>query len=522
MRSQFWQSHPLAKAEQKSAIEALRLTGLRSRGDVLALLQWLKDPIVSTKRICNHQDHVAPMDFLCDMLLNYVQDFIVWANRSGSKSYLSGLITWVRSGFRPRMETTILGGSFEQSEKAYKAISDFWLATELSDRWLVGVPTKHRTTWKNLSTVSVLTASTRSARGPHPQALIMDEIDEMEQEVYEAALSQPQSKYGIQSSLGKLSTNHRYGGMMDQAISMASEFGAKLYKWCVWECLKSCRDYSCSTCKLSAYCPGIQMKEAEGYYEVHDLVQKLYGMSTNTLQTEWFCEKVGRSDLVYGTQYEEKLHSAYDLPGFNEGVPVYVSIDWGGTNPFSLGAWQQFPGGWVRVDEVYMGDTTNTRLIEEAKKRPWWRNIKDGVGDPGRPDLIKEWGEVGIKIHPANNDVDVGIESVRNALKPVLGAPKLYVSRRCRAWMREISGYKDKNGKPVKEDDHAMDETRYFVMWKLGPVRRGGKVFHLGLKVAEKEGVPEPQPAAAAAPVESEVKDGGNHGQKKQRVFFTH
>ena len=239
---------------------------------------------------------------------------------------------------------------------------------------------------------------------------------------------------------------------MDKALEKGLESGTAIFKWCIWETLQSCQDYSCSTCKLSSYCPGKHMKKANGYYLIDDFVQKLYELSDMTLQVEWFCEKVGRDDLIYGAQYDEEINSPNDLPVFDPTKKVNISIDWGGTNPFSCGAWQEFKGlGWVRVDEVYMGNTTNARFMKECKARPWWKKISEGVADPARSDLIREWREEGVDIYKAKGDVDEGIEAMRDSLSPVLGKPKIYINRRCRAWRTEVGQYSEKNGKPIKE-----------------------------------------------------------------------
>lgn len=399
----------------------------------------------------------------------------MWANRSGSKSYLAGLIAWVLSSFNHRLETTILGGSLDQSEKVYKAMEDIWTLTTLQDEYLKMEPTRRLSSWRNGSTVAVLTASTRSTRGPHPQHLIMDEIDEMPAEVYRAALSQPQSKHGIFARLGQYSTNHRSGGMMDEALEQARIHQTSIYRWCIWECLEPCLDYSCSTCKLSSWCPGKHMKQADGFYRVQDFIDKLEYLSENALQVEWLCRKIGPGNLVYGDQYDPKIHSRGDLPGFDPGRYALVSIDWGGTHPFSLGCWQLFNIGWVRVDEIQQaGD--NPHLIKTAQGKAWWPNIRGGVGDPSRPDLMSEWRAF-IPMTEADNDVDIGLEAVRKALRPVIGPPTMWINQVNRHWISEEAGYIQRHGKPVKERDHAMDETRYFAMWQMKPAPRKGKVF---------------------------------------------
>lgn len=448
----------------KAVIRKYLNEGIKDQIELDNFLLALKEPKIATKVNCG-KNHNSQFEFLSDVLLDRVKDFIVWANRSGSKSYMAGLITWFRSSSRKLFETCILGGSESQSEKSYKAINDFWRISGLIEDLLQRDPMITKTEWLNGSLVSILTASQRSVRGPHPQNLILDEIDEMDWDIYEAALSQPQSRYGIGSSLGIFSTNHNVGGTMEKALEKG---GFKLYKYCVWECLQSCRDYNCSTCKLASICPGQQMKEADGYYWIEDFIKKLRQLSWVALQREWLCEKVGRSDLVYQNEFDEDIH--FVNVAFNPDKHIILSIDWGGVHPFSVGVWQEFSDlGWVRIDEVYIGNTTNQAVLKICKAKPWWKNILEAVADPSRADLIKEWEDEKISMVHADNRVDAGIEAVKAALKPVLGNPRIFFNKICSNAKREFLSYRIKNGKIVKEDDHTMDEIRYFAMHKIAP-----------------------------------------------------
>jgi hypothetical protein len=457
---------------QQSRIRQYLEEGIRTEDNLRVLLGLLKEPKIGTKVICGKSDHSSIFQFLYEVISCAVLDYIVWGNRSGSKSYLAGLITWFLSGRFPLLETSILGGSEAQSEKSYKAMESFWCISNLYDI-LKKEPLITKTEWLNGSVANILTASQRSVRGPHPQRLILDEVDEMDFEIFQASLSQPLSKHNIPSSTGIYSTNHNIGGTMDKALAIAEEKGGyKVYKHCVWECIESCRDYNCSTCPLSSICPGPQVKEADGYYKITDLIKILHTTSWETFQREWLCEKVGRGDLVYQHEFDEEIHCPLSLPGFDPKQYVYISIDWGGVNPFSVGAWQYFETlqAWIRIDEVYMGNTKNPDVIKKCSEKIWWNNIVGGIADPSRADLIAEWNSAlpkGIGIQQANNEVDAGVEAVKNALRPVLGNPKIYFNRICVNTRRELLTYKIKNNKIVKENDHAPDEIRYFVMWKI-------------------------------------------------------
>jgi len=452
----------------KKVIEDSFKYGFRNKTDIKIFLEHgLQEPVISDKVNCG-KNHVSPFQFFSDVLLGNVTDFILWANRAGSKSYMAGLIAWIFSGIYPRCETNILGGSSEQSEKSYKAMNGFWEISGVKNI-LKKEPLLSETVWENGSEVHILTASQKSARGGHPQKLVLDEVDEMDLEIFKAALSQPQSKYGVDSSIGIYSTNHHTNGVMDYVLSMAKNKGGyNIYKYCIWECLESCRDYSCSTCPLSTLCPGKQMKKANGYYKISDFSKKLHQNSMETIRTEWLCEKVGARDLIYSANYDADRHLV-DID-FNLSLDVWLSIDWGGIHPFSIGIWQDFPEiGWVRVDEIYEPNTTNQRVLRLCKKLDWWDNVQGAVADPARADLIMEWEDEEIDIIGADNAVEDGIEAVKNVLNPILGEPKLHISRKCTNIIKEFGSYRQRNGKPIKENDHALDDMRYFVKWKISP-----------------------------------------------------
>ena len=75
--------------------------------------------------------------------------------------------------------------------------------------------------------------------------------------------------------------------------------------------------------------------------------------------------------------------------------------------------------------------------------------------------LIKRYGQ--IKVIPARNNVNEGISEVALALK----RGDIKICKNCADSIREFSLYRWQNttakDTPVKENDHAMDDIRYFV-----------------------------------------------------------
>ena len=147
--------------------------------------------------------------------------------------------------------------------------------------------------------------------------LTLDELDTMDWEIMGAAMLQPLEKNNIPSFLLMLSTYHVVGGTMAKILGDAVEASTDLdeddeaidtkviadsfsvFKYCIWEILESCKDYSCSTCKLSAVCPGMHMKDAVGYYTVSDLVKKMESITKSRFETELLCLRPSRRGLIF-------------------------------------------------------------------------------------------------------------------------------------------------------------------------------------------------------------------------------
>ena len=148
----------------------------------------------------------------------------------------------------------------------------------------------------------------------------------------------------------------------------------------------------------------------------------------------------------------------------------YMSCDYGTVNPFSLGLWGKGSDGWYRIDEYYHSSRdagiqlTDEEYYDNLKKLANGRNITAIIVDPSAASFIetvKRHGEyVVIK---AKNDVLKGINRVCQALKN----DEIFFSPSCQDSIREFSIYRWDNDlkrdAPKKENDHAMDDIRYFV-----------------------------------------------------------
>ena len=163
----------------------------------------------------------------------------VWkASRGlGGKSFTLSALTLVEALFL-RADVNILGGSGEQAKRVLESISALWANPGAPRQCLIGEPgsQKQRLIWGNR--IVALMASQTSVRGPHPQRLRMDEVDEMKQSILDSALGQPMSKGWITSQV-VLSSTHQYpDGTMARMLARAAAEGWPVFEWCYRENLE--------------------------------------------------------------------------------------------------------------------------------------------------------------------------------------------------------------------------------------------------------------------------------------------
>nr|DAR28763.1 MAG TPA: large terminase [Caudoviricetes sp.] len=147
-----------------------------------------------------------------------------------------------------------------------------------------------------------------------------------------------------------------------------------------------------------------------------------------------------------------------------------VSCDYGTVNPSSFGLWGKKEGVWYRVDEYYYDSRAAgaSRTDEEhyagLEQLCGEREMESVTVDPSAASFMETIRRHGkYRVLPAQNEVLDGIRQVSVALKQ--GDVK--ICRNCADAVREFGLYRWNDDKsrdaPVKENDHAMDDIRYFV-----------------------------------------------------------
>lgn len=135
-----------------------------------------------------------------------------------------------------KADVSILGGSGAQSLRVHEHMGRFWEARGAPRSLLRSDPTTEKTRLEWGNQVVALMASQTSVRGPHPQRLRMDEIDEMNVAILDAAMGQPMSGIrGVQTQTVMSSTHQYSNGTMTEILKRANEKGWPVYEWCYRE-----------------------------------------------------------------------------------------------------------------------------------------------------------------------------------------------------------------------------------------------------------------------------------------------
>lgn len=155
-----------------------------------------------------------------------------------------------------------------------------------------------------------------------------------------------------------------------------------------------------------------------------------------------------------------------------EGDEYYISVDYGTLNPCSMGLWAVDYGKETatRIREFYYDGRKKGRQLTDGE---YYEHLEELAGDldiecvivdPSAASFIAEIRKHGrFDVRKGNNDVIDGIRLTGSLLKN----GNLRIATRCKNAIKEFQSYtwdskSVEKDKPRKENDHAMDDTRYF------------------------------------------------------------
>lgn len=193
---------------------------------------------IPRQRVC--KGHIAPFEAFAEAFFAREPAAVWKASRGlGGKSRTLAILGLTESVLHG-CEVTILGGSSAQSTNVHDATKEAWSWHAAPRHLLDRPPTRFDTVMRHGGHMRTLTASQTSVRGPHPPRLRMDEIDEMDQAILDAALGQPMEQRNYLGVMVPtqtvMSSTHQYPDKtMSEMIRRSKLQGFPVHEWCYRE-----------------------------------------------------------------------------------------------------------------------------------------------------------------------------------------------------------------------------------------------------------------------------------------------
>lgn len=308
------------------------------------------------------RDHTSPFHAFADAYFGR-HPVTVWkASRGfGGKSTLMGLLCIVEAATLGA-QVTVLGGSAAQSQRVHEVTHERWYYDLAPRALLDGEPTKFTTRLKNGAWIIALMASQKSVRGPHPQRLRLDEVDEMELELFEAAQGQPMDARGLLSQTVVSSTHQYPDGTMTELLKRANEKGWGVYEWCWRESMGTA--------------------EHPGWLSGEMVERKKLEVSTRMWEVEYDLQEPSFDGRAIDTQFVEAMFD-HDLGTFvgdldervvieepQQGASYVTGVDWAKEKDFTvIRTFRTDVSPWVEVAFLRTGRKPWTDMVNDLNAR---------------------------------------------------------------------------------------------------------------------------------------------------------
>ncbi len=304
------------------------------------------------------------------------------------------------------LSSTLLGGSLQQSRRVHEISAKIWERTIIRDgvvferglRHLVEDPTVNETVFFTGARRRALTASQTSVRGPHQPRTRLDEVDEMDLDIFEATLGQAGSEGLLEDGepIGEdlntqttMSSTHQHAtGTFTEVLKRARERDWPMYEFCWRDCLRTEDRYSGEDLWAGTHYGAAerdlaaQLDGLEGGWLTLDLaVEKRLGVSVMTWKTEYELGEPSPESRAFDTHllsikaFPLWLHSTDGVPSGREGdyIEFPCCAAYNGTpclsHSYATGA------DWGRDVDWTIISTYRTDDFHPVTGRPVWRLV---------------------------------------------------------------------------------------------------------------------------------------------------
>lgn len=268
------------------------------------------------RRVCS--DHVSVREAFVDAYFARAPIFLWHGSRGfAGKTFTLALLAATIAATLP-CDVNLLGGSGLQSKRALEAAAKLWSYKYAPRHLLAGDLTTTVTRFAAGNSITALMASQRSVRGSHVPRLLLDEIDEMDLGVLDAAMGQTLSVPGIPACTVMSSTWQNPAGTMTELMRRAAERGYPVKRWCFEE-----------TRELNG-----------GWLAEDEIERKRYEVTDTMWRTEYVLQEPSHQDRAIDTDKLEAMFNrtlgefdgtngeAIEIEGPQPGAQYATGADW--------------------------------------------------------------------------------------------------------------------------------------------------------------------------------------------------
>lgn len=326
------------------------------------LYGWIKDVLgYKIARYPTDPTHQSPFQLIADAFFERHSVLLGQGPRGGGKTLNYAIFELASMVFKDDIWIVAVAGSEGQARDGFAYLSgkkekDGVEGMIYSPRFrgmISGEPSVTKTVFTNGARVEIRTGgSEKAVSGPHPQILIVDELDHIEGGPLNTALQMPQSNKGYRSVTVMASSQYHASGTLQNLLDKAEESNISVYRFDIFDIMESCgRRYpiECGDCPFHTWrnpftgtteelCQG-RGERSDGHYPYADAVSKFVTIDAESFAMQSLLMSGRHQGMVY-TQYG--LHNQVEVePGDSSIIIRYAN---GREEEKDISTWKAYAG----------------------------------------------------------------------------------------------------------------------------------------------------------------------------------
>jgi len=469
------------------------------------------------------EGHRSPFDFIADAYFHKYPMLLAQGPRGGGKTQGFGIQNLLQTVFKPGIQVVHIGGTELQARDGYA----YYAGDQTKDgvqglvrrrpfnEMLASEPMVTKTILKSGSKIEIRTGgSEKSVSGPHPNILVVDELDHITWPVLNTALQMPMTSRGYDAMTLMASSQYHSYGTMQALRSESKKRGIELYEYDILDVMESCgKSYpaECKECPLYTWenpytgveeelCAG-RGSQAVGHYRFRDVISKFVSTDPETFALQNLLMRGQSQGMVY-PQFSRVRHIKPFPP---EGASLDKWTAFAGVDLRSRGrvvVIAQAPGTldngkrlrWC-IDE-WSDDAATPSTIRRAAReirerviQQWGLHISVFWMERTASDEAKDWVDEGLNgrtVQKERSNVSYGIGYCRDYLRDVSSTTSVYFDKKCHGLITSLADIyhckriKDASGNLAYDRDTPDDEGSDFPdAWRYAMVGGSLGAAHL-------------------------------------------